>query len=93
MTDVAPLAATPNPPTLVDTTQTFDLVWTAAARPPVHPEPMTGRQTFASFERAMRFMENQPDDAQFVSLHGNLTRRYDRSDDARAALAREQVSQ
>ncbi len=74
----------PKPP--VDATQTFDLVWISAARPPVHPEPMTGRQTFTSFEHAMKFMGNQPDDAQFVSLHSNLTRRYDRTADALAAI-------
>ncbi len=69
-----------------EATQTFELRWTGAARPPVHPTPMSGCQRFTSFERAVRFMLNQPSDAKFVSLHADVARRYDRTADMQAAL-------
>lgn len=75
------------PKAVVETS--FIIEWIAAARPPVHPNPMTGRATFSSFKRALRHMESQASDAQFVSLTSrtSVTTFVERSDDLRAALA------
>lgn len=64
----------------------FTLEWIGAARPPVHPEPMTGRQSFPTMEKAVGFMRNQAADAKFVSLSEVTKSTIDRSDAARAAL-------
>ncbi|PTV72173.1 hypothetical protein [Agrobacterium pusense] len=71
-----------------ETTTRFHIEWIAGARPPVHPNPMTGRTTFESFERAVQHMKSQADDAQFVSLEERRTTivHIDRSADMRAAL-------
>ena len=71
-----------------ETTTRFHIEWIAGARPPVHPNPMTGRTTFESFERAVQHMRSQADDAQFVSLEERRTTivHIDRSADMRAAL-------
>ena len=82
------LYASPRPETVgVSAHEQFRLEWLAAARPPHHPEPMKGRQTFETFEQAVRFMQRQPADAQFVSLEQISSYSRDRSDDARAALS------
>lgn len=47
---------------------TYILTWIAGARPPVHPNPMQGKQGFESPEAAYLFFKKQPADAQFVSL-------------------------
>ncbi len=67
---------------------TFHLEWIAAARKPVHPEPMTGRQSFSSFDEAIAFMKRQAPDAQFVSLTERtiIQTDEDRSTEARAVL-------
>jgi hypothetical protein len=67
----------------------FVIEWIAAPRPPVHPDPMTGRQSYRSFDRAVRHMKSQAPDAMFVSLteRTTVTTTVDRSDDLRAALA------
>ena len=64
----------------------FNLAWTAAPRPPVHPQPMTGRQSFQAFDEAVAFVGKQPSDSTFLSLTEVVTSRIDRSDDVRAAL-------
>ena len=71
-----------------ETTTRFYIEWIAAARPPVHPEPMTGRLIFETFDLALRHMKSQADDAQFVSLEERQTTvvYIDRSADMRAAL-------
>jgi hypothetical protein len=46
----------------------WDLTWIGAPRPPVHPEPMTGKRTFFSYLEAINFMHKQPDDSKLVSL-------------------------
>lgn len=69
-----------------ETTSVFQLEWISGARPPVHPEPMTGRQGFPTFERAVRHMKNQASDAKFVSLLEHSTKIIDRSDELRAAM-------
>lgn len=79
---------TPPPSTHVIGSETrYHLEWIAAPRPPVHPNPMTGRQSFVSFEKAVSHMKAQASDAQFVSLEERTTTSVDRSDDFRAALA------
>lgn len=65
----------------------FTLAWIAGARPPVHPEPMKGRQSFATFDEAISFFQRRAPDSQFVSLTEYATETIDRTDDARAALA------
>ncbi len=70
-----------------DWTAVYELRWIGAARPPVHPTPMKGRQTFKSFEKAAAFFDKQPDDAEFVSLTQIMTRKLDRTEDFRAAIS------
>jgi hypothetical protein len=72
----------------VATETSFVIEWIAAARPPVHPNPMTGKATFGSFDRALKHMRSQAPDAQFVSLTSRttVTTSADRSDDLRASL-------
>lgn len=53
----------------------FTLEWIAAPRPPVHPEPMRGVQSFKSREAANRFAANLAEDAIIVSLVENVTHR------------------
>ncbi|MBO1023291.1 hypothetical protein IPU75_01020 [Ochrobactrum sp. SD129] len=74
-----------------DTVKTFvayRLEWIAGARPPVHPNPMSGSQSFHSFDNAIAFMRRQATDAQFVSLTERkiIQAETDRSPEARAAL-------
>jgi hypothetical protein len=64
----------------------FSLEWIAGARPPVHPDPMRGRQSFRSFEDAIAHVQRQAADAQFVSLTELVETSLDRSSDARSAL-------
>ena len=64
----------------------YHLEWIAAPRPPVHPDEMTGRQIFRTFEDAVRFMSFQPDDSRFVSLTQRGTRESDISEAAGAAI-------
>lgn len=66
----------------------FRLQWEAAARPPVHPEVMTGRQMFSTFEQALNFMRKQPADSTFVSMIQIEGYSRDRTDEFRAALTR-----
>lgn len=72
-----------------ETATFFVIEWIAAPRPPVHPNPMTGRQTYRSFERAVLHMKSQAHDAEFISLteRTTVTTSVDRSSDLRAALA------
>ena len=46
----------------------FRLKWKAAARLPVHPEPMEGSQTFDTLDACARFMSQQAADAELVSV-------------------------
>lgn len=46
----------------------YKLRWIAGARPPVHPEPMNGSQTFSTEEKARAFFRSLASDAKFVSL-------------------------
>lgn len=64
----------------------FSLEWIAGARPPVHPNPMRGRQSFATFDLAIAFMRRQAPDARFASLTERIEREVDRTADARTAL-------
>lgn len=64
----------------------FRLEWDAAARPPAHPEIMRGRETFPTFDTAVRFMGRQSPDATFVSLVEISSYSEDRTADALAAL-------
>lgn len=57
----------------------FQLHWIAAARPPVHPEPMKGYQTFDTFDAAIAFMRQRASDAIFVSLTEIVTHHIDRA--------------
>ncbi len=72
--------------------RSFALTWTAASRPPIHPDPMRGAQRFATFERAIDFMTKQPSDVQFGALIEIVERRVDRSDDAAAAIRARQTA-
>lgn len=46
----------------------YVLKWTAGARPPAHPRPMDGRQSFGSLLAVKLFWDQQAADAVFVSL-------------------------
>lgn len=46
----------------------FALEWLSGARPPVHPEPMVGRQTFETFKEAIGFMARRAMDSQLTGL-------------------------
>lgn len=46
----------------------YILEWMAGARPPVHPNPMRGRQSFRTPKEAIAFFKRQASDAQFLSL-------------------------
>ena len=46
----------------------YTLVWLAGARPPVHPEPMKGRQSFDSVDDALTFFKKLANDAKAISL-------------------------
>ena len=65
----------------------FRLEWIGAPRPPVHPNPMRGRQSFPTLEGAIAFMRRQPADARFVSLREFATTKIDRTDEARVRLS------
>jgi len=67
-----------------DGDKAFELEWIGAARPPAHPKPMTGRQSFATLDKAAAFWKRQPADATLV----RLTERTTHSADRTAALAR-----
>lgn len=69
-----------------DGSATFKLTWIAGARPPAHPEPMTGQQTFPTLEDATAFFSSLAEDAKFVSLTKTTTHSEDISDAARSAL-------
>lgn len=75
----------------VKTFVAYRLEWIAGARPPVHPNPMDGAQSFHSFDNAIAFMKRQAADAQFVSLTERtmIQAETDRSPEARAALSDE----
>lgn len=70
----------------------FNLTWIAPPSPAlpdgrrVHPEPMTGRQSFPSWENALRFMSKRCEGTEFVSLTQTTSRTVDRSAEFRAAL-------
>lgn len=72
-----------------ETETDFRIEWIAAARPPVHPNPMTGKAWFKTFYKALKHMTSQADDAQFVSLTEHITTviKIDRADEFRSALA------
>lgn len=76
-----------DPVACADVNRLYWLKWIAAARPPVHMEPMTGQQPFSTIERAVTFMRNQPKDATFASLTETIEHRIDRSAEALAALS------
>ena len=46
----------------------YILEWEAGARPPVHPNPMVGKRSFASSEDAITFFNRQASDSRFISL-------------------------
>lgn len=46
----------------------YILEWMAGAKPPVHPNPMRGRQSFRTPKEAIAFFKRQASDAQFLSL-------------------------
>ncbi len=73
---IRPLAALSRP-SLEPSVVSFELVWNAAARPPVHPDKMRGEQSFASAEEAMARFRGLADDAEFVSLTKVTTFRED----------------
>jgi hypothetical protein len=54
-------------------TPRYRLTWIAGARPPVHPEPMTGCAIFLSEGQAWRSFRNMAPDALFVSLSKSVT--------------------
>lgn len=89
--EVLSAALTPSPQNHVrgETEIDFRIEWIAAARPPVHPKPMTGKAWFKTFERALKHMRSQAADAQFVSITEHVTTvvKVDRTDEFRAALA------
>lgn len=70
----------------------FNLTWIAPPSPElpdgrrVHPEPMTGRQSFPSWEKTLRFMSKRCEGTEFVSLTQTTSRTVDRSAEFRAAL-------
>ena len=66
----------------------WELVWISGARPPVHPEPMRGRQTFKSLDAALTFFVKLAPDAVFESLTLVIEERKDFSEDARSRIAR-----
>lgn len=70
----------------VEVEYSFTLEWIAAPRPPIHPTPMTGRQSFRTFDKAVGFMRGCAPDAKFVSLTEYETHTIDRSSEARAML-------
>jgi len=75
-----------------EATRRFQLRWIAAARPPAHPEPMVGLQSFTTFDAAVEFMKRQASDAKFVSLVEFVERSNDRSADAILALRTKEPS-
>ena len=79
-------ALPPTPSSHVDGARRYHLEWIAGARPPVHPNPMTGRQSFGTFAEAIAFMQRQAPDAKFVLLEESTTSTSDRSVQARIAL-------
>jgi len=46
----------------------WTLEWIGAPRPPVHPNPMKGKQSFDTADKALAFWRKQPADATYVSL-------------------------
>lgn len=58
--------------TLQTATPSYRLTWIAGARPPAHPEPMTGVLTFASEAEAWDFFCAQASDAILGSLSKSL---------------------
>lgn len=52
---------------------TYRLTWIAGARPPAHPDPMTGNLTFRSEEAAWIFFRSLSPDARLVSLTKSIT--------------------
>lgn len=66
---IRPLYASPAPVTVDDAmVERYDLEWDAAPRLPVHLEPMRGKRSFPSLEKAVAFMSRQANDAKPVSL-------------------------
>lgn len=53
----------------------YELHWIAAARPPAHPEPMKGSQTFPTERAALEFFDRKPKDSKFLRLVKIETRR------------------
>lgn len=53
----------------VDVETYYVLKWKAAARHPVHPEPMIGKHSFDTVSEAVSFFNKQADDAVFISLN------------------------
>lgn len=58
----------------------YALEWIAGARPPVHPFPMRGRNKFKTLGEAVKFFDNQAEDAELVSLIKETTTYIDFSD-------------
>lgn len=78
-----------------EATKRFHIEWIAAARPPVHPNAMTGRATFDTFDEALDHMRNQAEDAVFVSLveRTTIVNEVDFSSDMRLKLGIPSVSE
>jgi len=70
----------------------FNLEWIAppSAELPdgrrVHPNPMKGHQGFDSFDDAIAFFKRRVEGSEFVALEEVVTRKIDRTEEARAAL-------
>lgn len=67
------------------TTQ-YRLQWLAAARPPAHPNSMTGTQVFNSFERVVAFVEGLASDSEVMSLTEIQTTEIDATDKLMGSL-------
>ena len=60
--------ATPADPVAEAARVHYELHWIAAARPPMHPTAMNGRQSFDTADEVVCFWRDQPGDATFIRL-------------------------
>lgn len=64
------------------TSSHWEMTWTTGARPPVHPTPMKGRESFKSMDEALTRFSKFADDAIFESLTLVIEERKDFTEDA-----------
>ena len=64
------------------TSSHWEMTWISGARPPVHPTPMKGRESFKSMDAALTRFSKFADDAILESLTLVITERKDFTDDA-----------